>query len=145
VTLPEISEIDSRYERRQIHFLALTIALLALNEGDVNSGQKNGVTHADDLGRYYRIPPDSRDLNYDKYFVEGETAIAEFHDYTSHGAQRLNVSQMKQLLRGLPIVCSASVLKVVTIAGTDRSSRPRRRGMVGGGRRSGKSAVACSA
>ncbi len=65
------------------------------------------MAHAEDLGRYYRIPADSRDLHYDKYFVEGETAIAESHDYTSHSAQRLDVSQVKQLLRSLPIIRDA--------------------------------------
>ncbi|MGB6309143.1 MAG: polysaccharide biosynthesis protein [Steroidobacteraceae bacterium] len=65
------------------------------------------MAHAEDLGRYYRIPADSRDLNYDKYFVEGETAISEFQDYTSHSAQRLNVAEVKQLLRRLPIIRDA--------------------------------------
>jgi UDP-N-acetylglucosamine 4,6-dehydratase/5-epimerase len=65
------------------------------------------MAHAEDLGRYYRIPADSRDLNYDKYFVEGETAISEFEDYTSHSAQRLNVAEVKQLLQRLQIIREA--------------------------------------
>ena len=62
---------------------------------------------ADDLGQYYRIPADSRDLNYDKYFVEGETAISAFDDYTSHNTQRLDVGQVKQVLMQLEIVRQA--------------------------------------
>jgi UDP-N-acetylglucosamine 4,6-dehydratase len=66
------------------------------------------MARAEDLGRYYRIPADSRDLNYDKYFVEGETSISEFDDYTSHNTQRLNVAQIKQLLQQLAIVRGAT-------------------------------------
>jgi UDP-N-acetylglucosamine 4,6-dehydratase len=65
------------------------------------------MARAEDLGRYYRIPADSRDLNYDKYFVEGETAISEFHDYTSHSTDRLDVVQVKQLLQRLAIIREA--------------------------------------
>jgi UDP-N-acetylglucosamine 4,6-dehydratase/5-epimerase len=65
------------------------------------------MARAEDLGRYYRIPADSRDLNYDKYFVEGETAISEFHDYTSHSTERLDVVQVKQLLQRLVIIREA--------------------------------------
>jgi UDP-N-acetylglucosamine 4,6-dehydratase len=66
------------------------------------------MARAEDLGRYYRIPADSRDLNYDKYFVEGETSISEFDDYTSHNTRRLNVAQIKQLLQQLAIVREAA-------------------------------------
>jgi UDP-glucose 4-epimerase len=65
------------------------------------------MARAEDLGRYYRIPADSRDLNYDKYFVEGETAISELLDYTSHTTHRLDVGQVKQLLHTLPIIREA--------------------------------------
>jgi UDP-N-acetylglucosamine 4,6-dehydratase len=65
------------------------------------------MARAADLGRYYRIPADSRDLNYDKYFIEGETAISQFDDYTSHNTRRLDVAQVKEVLRGLDIVREA--------------------------------------
>jgi UDP-glucose 4-epimerase len=65
------------------------------------------IARADDLGDYYRIPADSRDLNYNKYFVEGETKISQFEDYTSHNTRRLNVEQVKELLMTLPIVREA--------------------------------------
>lgn len=65
------------------------------------------MARADDLGGYYRIPADSRDLNYDKYFVEGETAISEFDDYTSHNTRRLNVAQVKEVLMKLDIIRKA--------------------------------------
>ena len=62
------------------------------------------MARAEDLGGYYRIPADSRDLNYDKYFVEGETQISEIDDYTSHNTVRLDVEQVKQTLLKLSIV-----------------------------------------
>ena len=65
------------------------------------------MARADDLGGYYRIPADSRDLNYDKYFVEGETEISEIDDYTSHNTRRLNVEQVKAVLMKLEIISEA--------------------------------------
>lgn len=65
------------------------------------------MARADNLGGYYRIPADSRDLNYDKYFVEGETEISELDDYTSHNTHRLNVAQIKDVLMTLDIIREA--------------------------------------
>jgi UDP-N-acetylglucosamine 4,6-dehydratase len=62
------------------------------------------MARAEDLGGYYRIPADSRDLNYDKYFIEGETQISKIDDYTSHNTVRLDVEQIKALLMTLPEV-----------------------------------------
>lgn len=56
------------------------------------------MSKADDMGRYYRVPADNRELNYAKYFVEGEARIAEVSDYTSHNTDRLTVAQVKELL-----------------------------------------------
>ncbi len=62
------------------------------------------MSKAQDLGRYYRIPADNRDLNYEKYFVEGETHITEVDDYTSHNTHRLNVEEVKTLLLNLDYI-----------------------------------------
>jgi UDP-N-acetylglucosamine 4,6-dehydratase len=59
---------------------------------------------AHDLGNYYRIPADSRDLNYAKYFVEGKIAVRGFDDYTSHNTERLDVDKVKELISKLDIV-----------------------------------------
>ena len=56
------------------------------------------MARAEDLGGYYRIPADSRDLNYDKYFVEGETEMSQLDDYTSHNTRRLDVEEVKKVL-----------------------------------------------
>ena len=65
------------------------------------------MARADDLMGYYRIPADSRDLNYDKYFVEGETEISKIDDYTSHNTRRLGVEQIKDVLMKLEIIREA--------------------------------------
>ena len=59
------------------------------------------MVRAEDMGRYYRIPADNRDLNYKKFFVEGEVEIAKLDDYTSHNTVRLDVDGVKELLSGI--------------------------------------------
>lgn len=59
---------------------------------------------AEDLSGYYRIIPDDRDLNYNKYFTEGEEKISEVEDYNSHNTRRLNVSEVKELLLKLDYI-----------------------------------------
>ena len=58
----------------------------------------------EDYGNYFRIPLDNRDLNYDRYFVEGEKHISTIEDYHSHNTQRLDISQTKKLLMKLDII-----------------------------------------
>ena len=62
------------------------------------------MAKAEDMGRYYRIPADNRDLNYKKYFVEGERRISELDDYTSHNTERLDVAGVKNVLRPLDYI-----------------------------------------
>lgn len=62
------------------------------------------IAHAQDMGGYYRIPADNRDLNYAKYFSEGEEEISHLDDYTSHNTNRLNVEQIKTLLLKLDYI-----------------------------------------
>jgi UDP-glucose 4-epimerase len=59
---------------------------------------------AEDLGGYFRIVPDDRDLNYSKYFTEGESRISEVEDYNSHNTRRLAVPEIKELLLKLPFM-----------------------------------------
>lgn len=59
------------------------------------------MAKAEDMGRYYRIPADNRDLNYDKYFVEGEAHVSELDDYTSHNTERLDIEGVKATLMKL--------------------------------------------
>lgn len=57
-----------------------------------------------DMGNYFRIPSDNRDLNYDKYFVEGQEEMSLIEDYHSHNTNRLSVDEMKNLLLKLDII-----------------------------------------
>jgi UDP-glucose 4-epimerase len=59
------------------------------------------MAKADDMGQYYRIPADNRDLNYAQFFSEGEQDISSLDDYTSHSTRRLNVAEIKELLLSL--------------------------------------------
>lgn len=62
------------------------------------------MAKADDMGGYYRIPADNRDLNYAQYFTEGEEEISNRDDYTSHNTERLNIAQIKALLLKLEYI-----------------------------------------
>ncbi len=63
---------------------------------------------AQDLGDYYRVPPDLRDLNYGKFVEQGEVRISEAMDYNSHNTTRLDVEGMKALLLTLPFMQAIS-------------------------------------
>jgi UDP-glucose 4-epimerase len=64
------------------------------------------MVRAIDMDRYWRVPADNRDQNYELYITEGEPRANELDDYTSHNTQRLNVEQIKALLLTLPFVRS---------------------------------------
>jgi UDP-glucose 4-epimerase len=62
------------------------------------------MAKAEDMGGYYRVPADNRDLNYAQYFSEGEEKLSHLDDYTSHNTDRLSVEQIKQLLLKLDYI-----------------------------------------
>lgn len=62
------------------------------------------MARVEDLGRYYRIPADARDLNYNKYFSDGEQHITALEDYTSHNTERLDVDQVLNLVLQLDYI-----------------------------------------
>ena len=62
------------------------------------------MAKSEDMGEYFRIPCDTRDLNYDKYFVEGQEKVAKIDDYHSHNTHRLDVEGMKKLLLKLDFI-----------------------------------------
>ena len=78
-------------------------------------GEKRGETLlsreemvlAEDFGAYYRVPPDNRDLNYAKFFEQGEPRISDAQDYNSDNTEQLTVAQTKALLRRQPFVQAA--------------------------------------
>lgn len=62
------------------------------------------LAKAEDMGDYFRIVPDDRDLNYGKYFTEGEEQISHLEDYNSHNTQRLTVAEIKEKLLKLEYI-----------------------------------------
>lgn len=62
------------------------------------------MAHAHDMGDYYRLPADNRDLNYAKYFSEGDEEISHLEDFTSHNTKQLSVEQVKSLLLKLDYI-----------------------------------------
>ena len=62
------------------------------------------MARVEDMGGYYRIPADNRDLNYAKYFSDGEEKISNLDDYTSHNTQQLDVAHVKAVLKKLDFI-----------------------------------------
>jgi len=62
---------------------------------------------ADDMGDYYRVPPDLRDLNYEKFVEEGEERLSGMEDYNSHNTQQLDIEGMQKLLLKLDFIQAA--------------------------------------
>lgn len=95
-----------------VHTLAVALReMISLPEHPINIiGTRHGeklfeallsreeMACAEDMGDYYRVPPDLRDLNYAKYVEEGNQKVSQLEDYNSHNTQRLDVQGMKQLL-----------------------------------------------
>lgn len=65
---------------------------------------REDMVKAEDMGDYYRIPADNRDLNYAQYFSEGEPDVSNYDEYHSHNTERLDIEAMKKLLHKLPII-----------------------------------------
>lgn len=68
---------------------------------------KEEMAKAVDMGRFYRVPTDKRDLNYDKYFVEGSMTLSSTLEYTSNSTKRLNVEEIKETLLTLDYIQDA--------------------------------------
>ena len=64
---------------------------------------KEDMIKAEDLGDYYRIPADNRDLNYDRYINKGTDKLESVEEYNSHNTKRLDVEEMKQVLKKLDL------------------------------------------
>ncbi|MFG0532746.1 MULTISPECIES: polysaccharide biosynthesis protein [Pseudomonas] len=62
------------------------------------------MAKAEDMGRYYRIPADNRDLNYEKYASDGEQVVSQLDDYTSHNTTLLSIEEIKETLLRLEYI-----------------------------------------
>ncbi len=100
-----------------INDLAIAIKELAKSDNEIKIiGTRHGeklyetlctreeMVKAEDMGEFYRVPSDNRDLNYSKYISFGEKSVSEINDYHSHNTIRLNVNEVKALLMKLPII-----------------------------------------
>ena len=100
-----------------INDLALALKELAVSEGEIKIiGTRHGeklyetlctreeMIKAEDMGEFYRVPADNRDLNYSKYLSKGEKSVSQLEDYHSHNTTRLDVEGVKKLLSKLTIV-----------------------------------------
>ena len=94
------AEIDSRYAETEVKVIG-TRHGEKLYETLVT---REEMSKAVDMGNYYRIPCDNRDLNYDKFFIKGNVDIAENEDYHSHNTRRLDVEGMKEQLMRLRFI-----------------------------------------
>ncbi|GHV04853.1 UDP-glucose 4-epimerase [Clostridia bacterium] len=65
------------------------------------------LSRAEDLGNYYRVPSDSRDLNYGNYLTSGQERVATFEDYTSHNTHRLTREELRDMLLGIDYIRQA--------------------------------------
>lgn len=65
---------------------------------------KEEMEKAEDLGDFYKIPADNRDLNYGNFFTEGSTRVESLEDYNSHNTVRLSISEIKEKLLSLPFI-----------------------------------------
>jgi UDP-N-acetylglucosamine 4,6-dehydratase len=97
--------------------LAIAIKELAKVDNEINIiGTRHGeklyetlctreeMVKAEDMGDFYRVPADNRDLNYSMYFSEGEKNLTEIEDYHSHNTERLNIEGVKNLISKLALV-----------------------------------------
>ena len=67
------------------------------------------MLRADDMGKFYRIPPDNRNLNYERYFSEGDDKISKISDYNSHNTQQLDQGAVVQLIKKLNCIQEATI------------------------------------
>jgi UDP-glucose 4-epimerase len=100
-----------------IHDLAIAIREIFKSDNEIKIiGTRHGeklyetlltreeLAKAEDLGVHYRIVPDDRDLNYNKYFTEGQEQVSKAEDYNSHNTQRLNITEIKEKLLQLDYI-----------------------------------------
>ena len=95
---------------RQVFGVEAPVRLLGTRHGEKlyeTLLTREEMARAEDLGGYYRVPADNRDLNYASFFTEGEVGVSEAVDYHSHNTRRLDVAQMAELLRSLDVVKQA--------------------------------------
>ena len=107
-TLSTLAEaLKQTYGRIDPKYLATEVKVIGTRHGEKlyeTLVTREEMVRAVDMGDYYRIPCDTRDLNYDKFFTEGSEDVSKIEDYHSHNTRRLDVEGMKALLLKLRFV-----------------------------------------
>ena len=107
-TLSTLAEaLKQTYGRIDPKYLSTEVKVIGTRHGEKlyeTLVTREEMVRAVDMGDYYRIPCDTRDLNYDKFFTEGSEEISKVEDYHSHNTRRLDVEGMKALLLKLRFV-----------------------------------------
>ena len=107
-TLSTLAEaLKQTYGRIDPKYLATEVKVIGTRHGEKlyeTLVTREEMVRAVDMGDYYRIPCDTRDLNYDKFFTEGSEDVSKIEDYHSHNTRRLDVEGMKELLLKLRFV-----------------------------------------
>jgi UDP-N-acetylglucosamine 4,6-dehydratase/5-epimerase len=104
---PASTVADLAQALKELYNSDLSIKIIGTRHGEKlyeSLISREEMAKAEDIDRYYRIPADNRDLNYNKYFVEGEENMSDVNDYTSHNTERLDVSAVKELLLKLDFI-----------------------------------------
>ena len=98
---PSCSIADLAEAIQQIFGIRTPVKIIGTRHGEKlyeSLVSREEMAKAQDMGRYYRIPVDNRDLNYDKFIVEGQVEANSVDDYTSHSSERLTIPEIKELL-----------------------------------------------
>ena len=98
---PSCSIADLAEAIQQIFGIRTPVKIIGTRHGEKlyeSLVSREEMAKAQDMGRYYRIPADNRDINYDKFIVEGQVEANSVDDYTSHSSERLTVPEIKELL-----------------------------------------------
>ena len=104
---PAATVEDLAIALKEVFMSDTTIKIIGTRHGEKlyeSLVSREEMAKAYDLGRYYRIPADNRDLNYDKFINEGQPGANNLDDYTSHNTVRLSVNQIKELLLSLEYI-----------------------------------------
>ena len=99
-----LKEVYSRIDKKYLDIEVKTIGTRHGEKLYETLVTREEMSRSIDMGNYYRIPCDSRELNYDNYFTKGDEDIARSEDYHSHNTQQLDVEGMKELLLRLNFI-----------------------------------------
>lgn len=122
---PACTVIDLARALKELFNSDVPIKIIGIRHGEKifeTLASQDELANSEDMGDYYRIPMDNRELNYNKFFTEGETIKPQVEDYTSHNTERLNLSQVKDLLLSLNEV-KVALSKHVSISNSSSVTR----------------------